>query len=149
MKIQKTINKTTCIKAISNMTGFTLLELMITVAVVGILAGLATAYYGDNLLSSRRTDARSALLSNAGSLEKCKTLYGTYINANCSISNGDSVDSSEGYYSIGVTSTATTFTLTASPVPGGPQANDTKCTSLSLDNLGRQTAAGSTPADCW
>jgi type IV pilus assembly protein PilE len=131
------------------LSGFTLIELMIVVLVVAILGALATSYYGDSVIKSKRTDGRSTLLDTASRLEKCKAVYGAYNNANCSVSNGDSIDSKEGLYSINVTSTATTFNLTANPVAGQSQANDTKCTSITLDNLGQQSGTGAEPASCW
>lgn len=123
--------------------GFTLLELMIVVAIVAILASLAMAYYGDNVTSARRTDGRSALLNNVTRLEKCKATYGVYNNAACTIN----ASSPDGFYTVAVVSDATTFTLTASPA--GAQTGDTDCTSITLDNLGQQAGAGADPTECW
>jgi prepilin-type N-terminal cleavage/methylation domain-containing protein len=58
--------------------GFTLIELMIVVAIISILAAVSTAYFGDNITSARRTDGRTALLNAAATLEKCKAVYGAY-----------------------------------------------------------------------
>lgn len=132
-----------------NLAGFTLLELMIVVLIIGVLSGIATSYFGDNVQKSRRTDARTTLLSTASTLEKCKAIYGTFNNANCSIASGASIDSAEGYYSIAATSAATTFSLTASPVSGKSQEKDTDCKTISVNNLGEQTATGDDPTTCW
>ena len=128
---------------------FTLMELMITVVIVAILAATSVASYSSYAMRSKRTDARAALATTSTSLEKCKAIYGVYNNANCSIGDGDSVDSSDRFYTVGVATTATTFTLTATPVAGTSQEGDTDCTSLILDHLGVQTATGDTPLDCW
>ena len=128
--------------------GFTLIELMIVVAIVGILVSVGMAFFGENVLATNRTEARAALSQTAGSLEKCRSLYGSYNAANCNVvlpftteSNYDTIT--------GTTLAATQFTLTATPVAGEPQANDSDCTSITLDNLG---VKGSSPAaidECW
>ena len=125
--------------------GFTLIELMIVVGIVAIVSALAIYNYGESASKSKRTDGRTALLSTAATLEKCKSIYGVYNNTGCSIGNGDSIDSPEGLYQVSVTSTTTTFSLTATPQ--GSQAGD-DCTSMTLNHLQQQ--GGSPDADtCW
>ena len=129
-----------------NNKGFSLIELMIVIGIVGILAYLAVGNFSDSSLRASRTDARAALVDAAAALEKCRAVYGTYNNANCSVSNGDSIASKEGLYNVGVVSAATTFTLTATPSVGSGQAKDTGCLSITLNNLGVQ---GPAAGDCW
>jgi type IV pilus assembly protein PilE len=128
-----------------NQNGFTLIELMIVVVIVAILASLAMSNYGDSVMRSKRTDAKDALTSMAVSLEKCKALYGLY-DDKCSIKTGVSKTSSEGLYTVTPTVTAdkASFTLTAVPVTGKSQENDTACSSITLTNLGIQL-----PTACW
>jgi type IV pilus assembly protein PilE len=129
--------------------GFTLIELMIVVAIISILAAVSTAYFGDNITSARRTDGRTALLNAAATLEKCKAVYGAYNNANCSITSSSSIASSDGYYTITApTLSATAFTLQALPVTGKSQADDTECTKLTLTHLGIQSGTPATN-ECW
>ncbi len=123
--------------------GFTLLELMIVLGIVGIVASIAVSNYGDNVTSARRTDGRTALLNNVTRLEKCKATYGVYNNAACTIT----ANSPDGYYTVAVVSDATSFTLTASPT--GSQTSDSDCTSIILDNLGQQTGTGADSTECW
>ncbi len=59
-------------------TGFTLIELMITVAIVGILATIAATSYQSQIVKSRRTDARTALLDMAGREEKLFSTTNAY-----------------------------------------------------------------------
>lgn len=128
--------------------GFTLIELMIVMAVVGLLTAIALGFYGDNVISSNRTEARSALQQAAGTLEKCRSLYGRYSNA--APCNYADFQSESGYYDItigGLTDSA--FTLTATPVVGSPQADDADCTTLTLTNAGVQNGTGADPTQCW
>jgi type IV pilus assembly protein PilE len=134
--------------------GFTLIELMIVAAIIGILGAISMSFYGDYVLRANRTDARTALSEIATSLEKCRSLYSVYNHANCNVKIPDSgLTSDSGYYSITAAFTpqtaATAFTLTATPVAGQPQANDADCKTLTLDNTGFQDATGSNAAECW
>lgn len=129
--------------------GFTLIELMIVVAIVGILAAIAYPSYMEYVRKGNRTDAKTTLLQVSQTLERCFTQYSAYNNASCSVLNGGSVNSAEGFYTIGVVSAATTYTLTANPVAGKTQAGDAKCTTLSLNNLGVKGATGTATAECW
>ncbi|MFO8046335.1 MAG: prepilin-type N-terminal cleavage/methylation domain-containing protein, partial [Halomonas sp.] len=58
--------------------GFTLIELMIAVAVIGILAAIAIPRYQSYVEKARRTDAMSALTTIAGQLERCYTVTSDY-----------------------------------------------------------------------
>ena len=128
--------------------GFSFIELMIVVAIIGILSTFALGFFGDNVIASNRSEGRAALTATAGSLEKCKSLYGSYNDGNCNVANTIATDTN--YYSIDTTTrTATTFTLTATPVAGQPQANDADCTSLTLTNTGVKGGTGANAAECW
>lgn len=128
--------------------GFSLIELMIVVAIVGILGTIAFGFYGDNVIASNRSEGRGALTQTAASLEKCKSLYGAYNHANCNVLLP--FNTNAGYYTIDQTTlTGTAFTLVATPIAGQPQANDTDCTTLSLTSLGVKAGTGANPAECW
>ena len=98
--------------------------------------------------ATNRTEARSALTQISGALEKCRSLYGAYNNANCPVALPFATENN--YYSISASAmTGTTFTLTATPVAGQPQANDTDCTTLTLTNTGVKGATGADTTECW
>ena len=129
-----------------NSKGFTLIELMIVVAIVGIISSIAFTMYRDNVIASKRTEGRSALQQAAGTLEKCRSLYGSYNHANCNYAD---FTSESNLYGITSALAASSFTLTATPVAGQSQANDADCTTLTLTNTGVKGATGADTSDCW
>jgi type IV pilus assembly protein PilE len=126
--------------------GFSLIELLIVVLIIGILSSVAFGMYRDNVIASNRTEGRAALQTAAGTLEKCRSLYGTYNNVSCNYAD---FTSESNLYKIAAAVTGSTFTLTATPVAGGPQASDSACTTLTLSNTGIKGGTGADPADCW
>jgi len=128
--------------------GFTLVELMIVIAIVGTLSAVAIGYYGNYVTDSNRTDARAALTQTSASLEKCKALYSAYDDGRCNV--GFPVTSDDGLYTVAATAIAgTTFLLTATPVAGGYQAGDNDCTTLTLTSTGIEGGTGADVTECW
>ena len=126
--------------------GFTLVELMIVVAVVAILAGVAFPSYQEHVRKARRSDGKEALLRLQIEQERWRTNNASYASSPATLGLGTA--SVEGYYTIGITSgsaTATGYTATATAT--GVQTADTGCTTLTLT-----VGSGSeqrTPATCW
>jgi len=136
--------------------GFTLVELMIVVAIVGILAAIAYPSYQAQVTKSKRAEGKAKLLEVAQSLEKCKALFGSYDSANCAVRNaviagGTHPTSENDYYTVSASDgsddpvTDTTFTLEAAPNANHP---DAACGKLTLNQAGVRGQTGS-GTDCW
>ena len=124
--------------------GFTLVELMIVVAVIAILAVIVLPSYQDSVRKARRTDARGALTSVAQLMERYNTETNTYVGA--SLTTWGRTVSENGHYTLALSNlTANGFTITATPA-GAQYADD--CGIYTLDQAGQR---GSTvpAAKCW
>ena len=123
---------------------FTLLELMIVVAIVGILASIAIPSYQESVRKSRRADATGALYVFANSMERFFTVNNKY--------DGAADEDDTDFYDLSKTANATTYTLSAAPISGSAQVNDS-CGTLTLTHTGIEGVTGQesgyTAADCW
>lgn len=126
--------------------GWTLIEMMIVMAILAALLALAYPAYSEQMRKARRADGKQMLLDAAQRQQQYYTTKGTFASSHTQLNLSSS--SSEGYYTLDVTGNATTYTLTA--VPAGAQTSDTKCGSLTINHLGTKSNTGSLPASkCW
>lgn len=129
--------------------GFTLAELMIAVAVVGILAAAAVPSYREHIAASRRTDAKSALLAVAQAMERHYTERGTYVGATLGTTGLYPTTSPQGYYTLSIASQdADGFSLLATRRVA--QVGD-KCGNYTYNQAGARGVASATytAAQCW
>lgn len=120
--------------------GFTLIELMIVVVIVGILASIAYPSYQRYVLASRRAEAQSDMLKIQLGLEKWRANNNTY---SSNLADAGFADNN-AYYDYAITNTSgSAYTISAAAQ--GSQAADTGCTSLTLDQGGVKTPA----TGCW
>lgn len=131
-----------------NIQGFTMIELMIVVAIMGIISAIAYPSYQDSVRKANRADAMDTMLETAQRLERCYTAYGSYDHASCPVQPGATINSTHQHYEVDVTSTPSTYILTASPV-SDQQLEDDKCTTFVLNQSGQKTATGSDATHCW
>jgi len=131
-----------------NNKGFTLIELMVTVAIVGVLATIAVPQYQNYIVTTSRSDATGALQRMADAQEQyvLRTNAGSYT-TDTSLIGGSETE--RGYYTLSVVSaTASTYVLKATAITTERQANDVEgaldCRELTLNH-----ARIKTPAACW
>ncbi len=124
--------------------GFTLVELLIVIAIISILATVAYPSYTDSVKKARRADAINGLMALAGRMEEFYMNADTYDGADVPTLLGSN-DSPDKYYILSLTGeTAFYYKLVATPV-----ITDTECLTLTLDSLGVKAATGSDAANCW
>ena len=117
--------------------GFTLIEVLVTMAIIAILAASAYPAYTDHILRARRAEAFALLLEQAQRAERHFTLRNTY--------EGFTLPSGQGlsaHYTFAFDAAANGFLLTATAA--GSQQRDTPCTTLTIDHRGARA-----PRSCW
>ncbi len=134
----------------SKQIGFTLIELMVAVAILGFLAAVALPSYQNYVRQSNRSVAKAILLENAQFMEQFYTENNRYDQTLGAVAVALPIAQSPRtgviQYNITVATPApTAFTLSAAPV--GSMAGDV-CGTLTLTNTGVQGSAG-TVANCW
>lgn len=145
--------------------GFTLVELMMTLGTIGILATIAYPSYTEQVMKSRRADAKAGLLSLQMAQEKYRANCSQYADAidgdavNYSCTPGDytlthNASSPDGYYDLNILagSSATAYTLSATPSSGGKQEGD-KCGTFQIDQSSAKSVVNAAvdydASMCW
>ena len=140
-------------QGVSSQGGFSLIELLIVVTIVGVLLAVALPSYRQFVRESARAEARRVLMEVAADQERFYSLNNSYSTDAGPMSDPVVEDrmSESGRYQVSVTacsggSIANCFVATATPQ--GDQASDS-CTTLTIDHTGRKGATGDTVDNCW
>jgi type IV pilus assembly protein PilE len=146
-----------CCRPRRRVAGFSLIELMVTVAVAATLAAIVIPTYQSQIRKSRRTEARTAVMDLATREERYYSVNNDYSSSALQLGYGaadaqiNTMSVGAGYYTVTVVANGAlppapaTFTITATAV--GTQAKDTGCLTFTVDDKGTQTSAPA--ADCW
>lgn len=134
--------------------GYTLIEVMIVIVIVGLLAAVALPAYQDSLQKGRRADGMAILHDAANRQERHLLDRSVYTSLPADLGFDSPYTSEEGYYTLSMAacdggSIAYCYKLTAVPVSGKPQQSDSRCGSLILTSDGNTTASGALGAACW
>ena len=129
--------------------GFTLIELMIVVAVIAILSAIVYPMYTNEVRKSRRGIAKADLVELGQRLERYYTINNSYEGFALGTTPGTFTvsphDGGTAYYNLSINNlSASAFTLQAAPI--GDQQKDS-CGTLTYDQVGRK--ASSSGSDCW
>ena len=143
-----------------NSAGFSLIELMVAMAIAGILLAVAVPSYLSQIRKSRRTDAKTVLLDLAGREERFFSTNNAYSSLATDMGYSGTFPQTvgNGYYQVnlptvtaGTAAAVATFSLTAVPI--GTQTKDTLCASFTVTSAGTQTSLDSAGNDststCW
>ncbi|KGK42840.1 hypothetical protein LH51_04240 [Nitrincola sp. A-D6] len=134
--------------------GFSLIELMIVVAIVAILASIAYPSYQNSIIKTRRGNATACLLEMSQFLERYYTANLRYNSADTTVNphpdptalGCTSENDIDDFYTFAVANLAqNSYQLSATPVAGSQQSSDS-CATLTLNNIGQKGATG---ANCW
>lgn len=137
--------------------GFTLIEIMITVAIVGIVAAIALPSYRSYVDRARRADARTQLMQAAQFMQRFYSANDQYVNdrAGNNISSqmpanlARSPTDGPQIYALTIDATTIAYTLTMAPMTGSPLATDA-CGSFTLTSTGARGVTGTKTRDeCW
>lgn len=134
-------------------TGFTLIELMIVVAIIGVISAIAFPSYNSYMKKARRTDAKVALTKMADAQERYYLQNSTYTT---SVTDIGGANSEEGHYTLsaaaGANGLLNGFVLSAVADSDGAQVTDTKCKTFMLTSTGVKSSKDSSDATstkCW
>lgn len=142
--------------------GFTLVELLIVMAIVAILGVIAVPSYRNYVVGARQNSAQQALLRMAGAMENCYSMNQTYVGCfgtgNSGVNDFLKANDIESYYELSSMTNVTARDFKVAVQAKGGQFNDvaSSCQVLAVDRLGRKlivSSGGQLSVDanntCW
>jgi len=138
------------------MRGFSLIELMIVVAIIAILAAVAVPSYQSFVQEGRRAEGVALALDLASRQERFYTQFANYTNSADNLGyprvNAGNAVSENGFYSATIAGTAvagvsngiSTYVITVTPA-----VTDAECGALTLSNIGVRDSDNGDAAECW
>ncbi|OHU86755.1 MULTISPECIES: type IV pilin protein [Pseudoalteromonas] len=134
-------------KSNNRMDGFTLLEALIVLVILGIVLSIAYPSYQTHLMKAARAEAMVLLLDAANRQEQYFIDNRVYTSTLSDIGVPEKTEN--GYYSLSVTVNDDEFEVKAKPI-AGPVKDDQQCTELTINELGQKLSSGSgTNELCW
>ncbi|SDS89617.1 type IV pilus assembly protein PilE [Halopseudomonas xinjiangensis] len=125
--------------------GFTLIEVMVVVAIVGILAAIAYPSYIEHVRQTRRAEVTALMLENAQLLERHYTRHGAYDAGAVSGLVSQAPVTGTPVYNLSLVADSQSYSISATAQSGGMMAGDL-CANYSLDQVGRRSPSD---AKCW
>jgi type IV pilus assembly protein PilE len=133
--------------------GFSLVELLIAMAIVGILASIALPGYTAALTRATRNEARLALLRIEHAQERYYVRHLAYTSdlGNTGLATGALSEGRNYQLALTLDANGQSYVATASAVPGGRQASDAACATFRVDETGRRSATDirGVASECW
>jgi type IV pilus assembly protein PilE len=154
---RKSVDILSGVRAASS-TGFSLIEVMIVMVIIGVLLMVAVPGYQESMKKTRRTDAMRDLMELTSRQERFYAQHSEYaqeVESPTGLNFGNAASSAE-HYTLSVTACedkdpddfSACYVLIAEPKPGGLQSDD-KCGTLSVDSRGQRKASNLTQDSCW
>jgi len=126
------------------LSGFTLVELMITVAIIAIIAAIAYPSYQEQVRETRRANAQADLLELSSYMERYYTERFTYTGAVLPFGTSPK-QGGTAFYNLSFPANPNANSYTIQAVPIGAQSTD-RCGTMTINEVGQRNAGG---ANCW